>query len=123
MKGEKSLLYFILVACLALTLPGMAQPDVATSAQAATSGQALSSPPDPTADIPWSAGYSGVPDVQAAFNNARRVENAQLGTSLPMLAFPSQAEWDVLNDSQRAFWIVNRERLDRGVHAMHAVEG
>ena len=36
-------------------------------------------PPDPTANISWTAGTSGVLDVQTAFNYARTQENAQLG--------------------------------------------
>jgi len=82
----------------------------------------LDYPPDPIADIAWSAGTSGVADVQNAFNNARTTENAQLGTSIPMLTLPSQAEWDAKSDGEKALWLINRERVDRGVQPLHGVE-
>ncbi len=82
----------------------------------------LGYPPDPTADIPWSAGASGVADIQAAFNHARATENAQLGTSIPMLTLPSQAEWDAKSDGDKALWLINRERIDRGIHPLHGIE-
>jgi uncharacterized protein YkwD len=84
--------------------------------------QLLEYPPDPTADIEWSAGTSGVTDIQTAFNNARTVENAQLGTSIPMLTLPSQAEWNAKSDGEKALWLINRERIDRGVHPLHGLE-
>lgn len=77
---------------------------------------------DPTADIPWSAGTSGVADVQTAFNNARALENLQLGISLPMLALPSQVTWDSMSDDEKALWLINKERVDRGALALHAFE-
>ena len=79
-------------------------------------------PPDPTADIDWSAGTAGVADIEVAFNDARTQENAQLGLSLPMLTLPSQGAWDALGDSGRAFWLINAERRDRAVLPMHGVE-
>ncbi len=82
----------------------------------------LGYPPDPTADIPWSAGTSGVADIQAAFNHARATENDQLGTSIPMLTLPSQTEWDGKSDGEKALWLINRERMDRGIHPLHGVE-
>jgi hypothetical protein len=82
----------------------------------------LAYPPDPTADIAWSAGYGGVADIQVAFNNARTAENSQLGTSLPMLTLPSQAEWDTLSNGERALWLINHERVDRNVLPLHGVE-
>ncbi len=74
-----------------------------------------STPPVPTANIPWSGGYGSVADVQAAFNHAHQVEGAQLGISIPLLEFPTQADWDALNDNQKAFWLMNHERVYRGV--------
>jgi hypothetical protein len=79
-------------------------------------------PPDPTDDIPWTGGTSGVASIQSAFNNGRTVENSQLGSDIPMMTLPSQNQWDGMSDSEKAFWLVNRERLDRDVHAMHGVE-
>jgi hypothetical protein len=79
-------------------------------------------PADPTADIPWSGGTNGVADIQAAFNNARATENSQLGKSIPMLTLPSQAEWNGMSDGQKALWLINRERIDRGVAPLHGLE-
>ncbi|MBN1402327.1 MAG: hypothetical protein JXA74_15915 [Anaerolineae bacterium] len=61
-------------------------------------------------------------DIQAAFNAARSAENAQLGLALPPLTLPSQAEWDALSPGERALWLINRERQDRGVDPLHGVE-
>ena len=79
-------------------------------------------PPDPTADIPWTAGTSGVLDIQAAFNNARTQENLQLGIHLPMLSLPSQSTWDGLSNGEKALWLINAERIDRSVMPLHGVE-
>jgi hypothetical protein len=80
-------------------------------------------PTDPTADIAWSpANYVTVTDIQTAFNNARTTENAQLSKSIPMMSLPSQATWNTMNDGDKAFWLSNRERIDRGVMPMDSTE-
>ena len=79
-------------------------------------------PPDPTVDIPWNAGTSGVADIQTAFNNGRTQENAQLGLHLPMLVLPNQTTWDGMSDGAKALWLINAERVDRGVMPLHGVE-
>src|SRR5688572_19084889 len=58
---------------------------------------------------------SGVSSIQSAFNNARTHENQQLTTSLPQLTFP--ANWISMSVQQRATWIINKERVDRGLKA------
>ena len=63
--------------------------------------RSLAAPPNPTADIPWSGGFSGVADIQTAFNNARSTENTQLGISIPMLTMPTQFMWDTMTNSDR----------------------
>ena len=85
---------------------------------------ALSYPPDLNADIPWleSAGMSGVGSVQAAFNHARAQENNQLGSSLPALTLPSQSTWNAMSDGEKALWLINRERSDRGVAPLQGLE-
>ncbi len=83
---------------------------------------ALSYPPDPTSNISWSGGVSGVADIQSAFNNARNQENSQLGTSLPAMVLPTQAIWDGLTDSEKALWLVNQERVVRGLMPLDSVE-
>lgn len=87
-----------------------------------TQAQPSSYPPDPTSDIAWSAGTSGVADIQAAFNNARTQENAQLGLNLPMLSLPSQSAWDAMSNGEKALWLINAERVDRGVTPLHGIE-
>ena len=81
-------------------------------------------PPDPNFDIEWSSacGLSNVSDIECAYNNARTDENSQLGTSIPVLALPDQAEWDGMSDGEKALWLINRERIDRGVEPLQGVE-
>jgi hypothetical protein len=92
------------------------------SSQLPQSVPALAYPPDPVGDISWSAGTNGVADIQAAFNNARALENTQLGKAIPMMTLPSQAEWNSMNNGQKALWLINRERIDRGVLPLHGLE-
>ena len=77
---------------------------------------------NPTADIAWSGGTLGVADIQAAFNNARTTENSQLSTSIPTLTLPSQAQWDSKSDGEKALWLINKERTDRGIKALQGLE-
>lgn len=93
-----------------------------TSSGIVSARGALSYPTDPTSNIAWSAGFSGVADIQAAFNNGRTKENTQLGKSIPMLTMPSQAAWDAKTDSEKALWLINRERIDRGIMPLDNVE-
>ncbi len=79
-------------------------------------------PPDPTSDIEWDGDKSSVADIQGAFNHARTTENTQLGTSVPMMTLPSQAEWDAMGDGEKALWLINRERIDRGLVPLHGLE-
>lgn len=73
-------------------------------------------PDDPTADTEWPySSESTVADIEERFNTARTNENNQLGTSVPPLVLPSQTEWDDMSDNEKALWLVNRERIDRGV--------
>ncbi|MEM7532855.1 MAG: hypothetical protein AAF639_11810 [Chloroflexota bacterium] len=89
------------------------------------------SPPNITTDIPWSdtggainfmtgentgATFGGVEDVVAAFNNARRQEEIQLGlapNTIGTLDLPSQAVWDTMSDDNKMLMIINEERVDR----------
>jgi uncharacterized protein YkwD len=81
-------------------------------------------PADPAANIAWlpSCGYAGVASIQCAFNNARSVENTQLGASLPMLTLPAQATWDGMSNGEKALWLITRERSDRDVDPLTDVE-
>jgi len=88
------------------------------------------SPPNLTQDIPWAdtggtfdigagifdATFNGVEDTMAAFNNGRRQEEIQFGIAagtLGTLDLPSQADWDMLSDDEKALHIANEERIDR----------
>jgi uncharacterized protein YkwD len=81
-------------------------------------------PTDPPNDTDWLASCDkiGVASIQCAFNNARTAENTMLNTALPMLSLPAQATWDAMSDGEKALWLINRERLDRGVAALHGIE-
>jgi uncharacterized protein YkwD len=83
---------------------------------------ASSYPTDPTADIPWSCGFSGRDSIACAFNNARTTENTQLGTTLPALTLPIQAEWDAMGEAEKALWLINQERSDRGIDPLEQIE-
>ena len=104
-------------------------PSLASVHQDATAGVpddmsmriSLAYPPDPSNDIPWVGAYD-FSNIEAAFNNARSVENSQLGTTTAALTMPSQATWDAMEDGERALWLINRERIDRGVMALHGIE-
>ena len=79
-------------------------------------------PTDPAADIPWNCGRIDVDDIECAFNTARDSENNQLGTSTPALNLPDQGVWDKMGDGERAIWLINRERIDRGISPLHGLE-
>lgn len=79
-------------------------------------------PTDPTANKSWSCNTSSVEDIECAFNEARKAENTQLGTSIPMLSLPAKGTWDALSNGERALWLINRERIDRGVAPLHGLE-
>lgn len=80
-------------------------------------------PADPTSDTDWLYSFeTKVADIQSRFNTARTNENSQLGTSVPMLAFPSQSEWDAKSDEEKALWLINRERIDRGLDPLQGLE-
>ncbi|QLQ30760.1 MAG: cadherin-like domain-containing protein [Candidatus Thiothrix singaporensis] len=67
-------------------------------------------------NIAWSAGYAGVNDITAAFNNARRGEEAQLGlaaNTLGSLMLPDQSTWNGMSDDAKALYLINSERAAR----------
>lgn len=112
---------------IALVLAVVANPARPTNGEDYRSGDPLvpsvrDFPDDPSSDVPWSAGTSTVGDVETAFNTARASENSQLGLSLPLLELPSQAAWDAMSNGERALWLMNRERIDRGVEPLTAAE-
>jgi RHS repeat-associated protein len=66
----------------------------------------------PENDIPWS-GYSwtSVADIEKGFNEAR-IKDASISKYLVM---PSQSEWDALTAAQKGLFLLNTERLARGI--------
>lgn len=95
---------------------------LSSSPAEANSEATLSYPADPSADTAWSAGTASVADIQAAFNNARTIENSQLGTTIPMMILPEQPSWNSMSNGEKALWLINRERIDRGVEPLQGLE-
>jgi uncharacterized protein YkwD len=79
-------------------------------------------PADPKADLPWRPKNGGVVRVQEAFNLARTAENEQLGTNVPMLQMPPQAQWDAMTDGEKALWLINHERTARGLSPLWGLD-
>ncbi len=79
-------------------------------------------PADPNADTPWTGTGETVSVLEAQFNRARSIENTQLGAVVKPLKFPSQAEWDAKDDGQKMLWLINKERTDRQLAPLAAVE-
>ncbi len=80
-------------------------------------------PPDPPSDLEWpDSNESTVTDIQTRFNAARSNENTELGTSIPMLTMPDQVTWDGMSDGEKVLWLINRERVDRGIDPLHGLE-
>ena len=123
---------FLLVSITAvLLISSLAwQNDHVPSEDSAILGAHQAPPPAPAAaypadlinDIPWSGGKTNVADIQAAFDNARNGENSQLGTSLPGINMPTQSVWDSMSDGEKALWLINQEREDRGVDPLQGLE-
>jgi len=80
-------------------------------------------PPDPLTDYDWPySSEDSVVAIQNRFNAARNNENTQLGTSIPNMTLPSEAVWDDMADGERALWLINRERMDRGIAPLDSTE-
>ena len=80
-------------------------------------------PADPHSDLAWPySDQSSVLEIQNRFNAARTNENRQPGISVPMLELPPQTEWTTKSDAQKALWLVNRERVDRGLDPFQGLE-
>ena len=79
-------------------------------------------PADPLTDLSWSSGTSGVVDIKSAFDAARQHENSEIGTSLSGIAMPLQVVWDGFSDGEKALWLINTERRDRGLLPLTGLE-
>jgi len=79
-------------------------------------------PDDPHTDLSWSSGTNGVADIKSAFDAARQHENSELGTTLSGITMPLQAVWDSFSDGEKALWLINAERRDRGLLPLTGLE-
>ena len=80
-------------------------------------------PADPFEDTPWPfSAESQAIDIQSRFNTARTNENSQLGSTIPMLSMPTQSDWDAKSPGEKALWLINRERIDRGIAPLQGLE-
>ena len=76
----------------------------------------LLSPPNISANIAWKTGFATVNDIMAAYNNARRQEEIQLGLAmnkLGNLVLPAQTVWNGMSDDAKALFLINAERTAR----------
>ena len=76
-------------------------------------------PPYPVlnSNINWSpTNYSTVEDIATAFSNAHSAENDQLGTTLSTdFVMPSQTVWNGMSNTEKVLYILNQERVVRGL--------
>ena len=79
-------------------------------------------PDDPLTDLSWSGGTAGVDDIKYAFDAGREHENSELGTTVPEITLPSQSVWDGFSDGEKALWLINAERRDRGLAPLTGLE-
>ena len=81
--------------------------------------------PEPTSDFGWSGAQSTVSDIENAFNTARANENTMGLTgsvTLPQdLNLPDQTVWDAKSNSEKALFLINAERVARGLLPFEAV--
>ncbi len=82
-------------------------------------------PPNVSPTIPFdtdlsdpvvSGGFNSVADIQAGFNNAKRVEEGQFclsQNSIADITMPSQAVWDNLPSDEKFLFLINAEREAR----------
>jgi len=71
--------------------------------------------PDLPQNIPWDGTRVSLNDVEAAYNFARSEENMLLSTTIPAITFPGENEWNLKSANEKVLWIMNRERIDRGM--------
>lgn len=107
-------LFFVCIAIFAASTP--------ISAQSISDAVQASYPADPPSEIPWSTARAGWDDMVAAFNHARMRESALLGLDLPAFDFPSATAWANMRDDERALWLINHERVVRGLAPLHGLE-
>jgi len=75
-------------------------------------------PPNNGKNIPYFTVGTKVSDIEAAFNYARSKDS----TINKKLILPSQDVWDAMSQEERALYILNKERADRGLKPFEGVE-
>ena len=72
----------------------------------------------PSANIKWSASGDSVKDIEDAFNYAR----GQDSTISKTLIMPSQSVWDAMSNQEKALYLTNKERYDRGIKPFEGID-
>jgi uncharacterized protein YkwD len=72
----------------------------------------------PYADIKWSSSGDSVKDIEDAFNYAR----AKDLTISKALIMPSQSKWDAMSNQEKALYLTNKERYDRGIKPFEGID-
>ena len=122
LKRKKTILFWGILFSLLLVISPVQASKISNPFRVQSNIDAQSYPLDPASNISWSSGVSGVADIQSAFNNARTQENNQLGTSISGMILPSQAIWDSMSDNEKALWLINQERVARGIMPLDSIE-
>lgn len=78
--------------------------------------------PNLKSNIPYDGDDYTIDDVEKVFNLARSEENRQLGTNLPAINFPTQEDWDLKSFPEKALWLINTERRDRGIFELEGFD-
>lgn len=76
-------------------------------------------------NIPMENAYKGqyeVSELENAFNKARDKEEEQLDSQLPDIDFPDSAEWEAKSRPEKVLWIINEERVARGLMAFNGLD-
>ena len=71
----------------------------------------------PSNDIKWSSSTEDVKAIQDAFNYAREKDS----TISKKLIMPSQAKWDVMDNQEKALFLLNKERYDRKIKPFEGI--
>ncbi len=72
----------------------------------------------PSSNIKWSSSGDSVKDIEDAFNYAR----AKDSTISKLLVMPSQSVWDSMDNQEKALYLLNKERYDRGIKPFEGID-
>lgn len=123
--SQHSILRYVI--CGLVTLITILSQPTLTSAQSITQSSSpliatANYPTDPPRNIEWSAGESNWQDIADAFNAARRQESELLGLQLSAITLPSVEIWASMSYGERVLWLVNDERVIRGLPPLQGLE-